>query len=161
MASAYLGIGSNLGDRLSHLRFATKRFHTTAGIESIRVSPIYETAPVGPIPQGDFLNAVIELQTTISPSELLDRSREIENESDRRRLVQWGPRTLDIDLLAVDEIKLALPALKLPHPEACRRAFVLVPWNDLAPGFMLHGRTIAQWVTRVNRSGVRKFDGTG
>jgi len=159
MPIAYLGIGSNLGDRLAQLRFAAGALENHAGVQAVRLSPIYQTAPVGPVEQDDFLNAVIEINASLAPEELLDVALNLENQTGRIRAERWGPRTLDIDLLAYDQLIQSTPRLTLPHPEAEKRAFVLVPWADLAPEFPLKGVAIRNWRQRIDDAGVRKFDG--
>ncbi len=90
--------------------------------------------------------------------ELFQSCQRLEKQADRVREVRWGPRTLDIDILAFDDVSLNSPELTLPHAEACRRAFVLVPWAELAPDFMLLGKAVADWLQEVGHEGVRKFD---
>ncbi|MGE9294927.1 MAG: 2-amino-4-hydroxy-6-hydroxymethyldihydropteridine diphosphokinase [Puniceicoccales bacterium] len=158
MTTAYIGMGSNLGDRAESLRAAVERLRAEPGIDVMRTSPFYETAPIGPVKQGQFLNAVLEVQTAHSPYALLHRLRRIENESGRIRRERWGPRTLDLDLLAHGQAVIATPELTLPHPEATHRAFVLAPWADLAPDFFLRGQTVREWLAACDQTGVRKFD---
>ncbi|WP_269538799.1 2-amino-4-hydroxy-6-hydroxymethyldihydropteridine diphosphokinase [Cerasicoccus fimbriatus] len=158
MARAFLGLGSNLGDRQATLLDAIQRLQQTDGIQDCRCSSFYETAPVGPVQQGDYLNAVVEIKTSLEPMELFQSCQRLEKQADRVREVRWGPRTLDIDILAFDDVSLNSPELTLPHAEACRRAFVLVPWAELAPDFMLLGKAVADWLQEVGHEGVRKFD---
>jgi len=126
---AYLGLGSNLGDRQAHLRTAV------AGIDdTVRVSPVYETEPVGgPAGQGPYLNVVVELETTHSPRELLELARRLEADAGRVRTVRHGPRTLDVDVLLVGDLVVADPDLVVPHPRMWERRFVLAPLAVLAP----------------------------
>ncbi len=125
---AFLGIGSNLGDRESHLRAAIRAM---PDVEA--VSPLYETAPVGGPEQGAFLNGVVELFTALSARELLLLCRELEMQAERVRTERWGPRTLDVDVLWIDGEQVDEPDFIVPHPLMFERAFVLVPLNDLAP----------------------------
>jgi 2-amino-4-hydroxy-6-hydroxymethyldihydropteridine diphosphokinase len=126
---AFLGLGSNLGERRKHLRDAV-----AALPDVVAVSPVYETAPVGgPDDQGAFLNIVVELDTTRTPRELLEICREREAAAARVRTVRWGPRTLDVDVLWVDGSVVDEPDLAVPHPRMFERAFVLMPLRDLAP----------------------------
>ena len=131
MGLAYIGIGSNLGDRSAHLEAAL------AGIARIGTiiggSPTYETAPIGEIDQDAFLNAVIGVETSLPPLELLSALLGIEASRGRQRDVRWGPRTLDLDLLWYDGLSLEVPGLTLPHPEIRNRRFVLVPLVHVAP----------------------------
>lgn len=126
---AFLGIGSNLGDREQYIGDAI------AGIPDIvAVSPIYETGPVGGSkPQGPYLNAVVELDTDLSPRDLLEVCRRLETAAKRVRVERWGPRTLDVDVLLVGDLTVDEPDLQVPHPRMWERSFVLIPLGDLAP----------------------------
>ncbi len=126
---AFLGLGSNLGDRWSHLRRAV-----AAVPDLVRTSPVYETAPVGGPPgQGPFLNAVVELDTELSARELLAVCRRLEEAAGRVRAERFGPRTLDADVLVVGDLVVDEPDLVVPHPRMWERPFVLVPLAQLAP----------------------------
>ena len=126
---AFLGLGSNLGDRQSHLRRAL------AGIpDLVRVSSVYETVPVGGPPgQDDFLNLVAELDTTLAPRDLLEVARRLEDEAGRVRTVRWGPRPLDVDVLLVEGVTVDETDLVVPHPRMWQRRFVVEPLAELAP----------------------------
>ncbi len=126
---AFLALGSNLGDRWTHLRSAV------AGLpDVVAVSPVYETEPVGgPAGQGRYLNLVVELDTNLSARQLLDRARHLEEAAGRLREDRWGPRTLDVDVLLVGDLVVDEPDLQVPHPRMWGRGFVLVPLSDLAP----------------------------
>jgi 2-amino-4-hydroxy-6-hydroxymethyldihydropteridine diphosphokinase len=124
---AFLGLGSNLGDRRRHLRDAI-----AAIPDVVAVSRVYETAPVGGPDQGAYLNVVVRLDTERSPRELLEICREREAEAQRVRTVRWGPRTLDVDVLWVDGQTVDEPDLVVPHPRMFERAFVLMPLRDVA-----------------------------
>jgi 2-amino-4-hydroxy-6-hydroxymethyldihydropteridine diphosphokinase len=129
MARAFLGLGSNLGDRLTYLRGAV-----AAIPDVVAVSRLYETAPVGgPGGQDRFLNIVVQLETELTPRELLEVCRHCEAEAQRVRKVRWGPRTLDVDVLWVDGVTVDEPDLVVPHPRMFERAFVLLPLGELAP----------------------------
>jgi 2-amino-4-hydroxy-6-hydroxymethyldihydropteridine diphosphokinase len=125
---AFLGVGSNLGDRLAILRRAV-----VAIPDRVSVSPVYETEPVGGPTQGGFLNAVIELETDRSPRALLELCQDLERRAKRVRLERWGPRTLDADVLLVGDLVVDEPDLVVPHPRLWERRFVLAPLHDLAP----------------------------
>jgi 2-amino-4-hydroxy-6-hydroxymethyldihydropteridine diphosphokinase len=131
---AFLGIGSNLGDRLAHLQGAVDGLAAHPAVEVAAVSGVYETAPVGGPPQPPYLNAVLEVRTRLDPLALLEVAQGLERAAGRRRTVRWGPRTLDVDLLWVGGRRLRHPRLELPHPRMRERGFVLVPLADLAPG---------------------------
>ena len=154
MARAFLGLGSNLGDREAFLRDAI------AGIpDVVAVSRLYETAPVGGPEQGRYLNVVVQLDTTRSPRELLEICREREAAAERVREVRWGPRTLDVDVLWVDGAEVDDPDLIVPHPRMFERAFVLVPWLDVDAAAGLPGSgPVAALLERLDSTGVRRRD---
>jgi 2-amino-4-hydroxy-6-hydroxymethyldihydropteridine diphosphokinase len=129
---AFIGLGSNLGDRLAALRRGVAQLE--AGGDVTAVSPLYETEPVGgPEDQGAFLNVVVELATVDSPRQLLSRCQELEEAAHRVRTVRFGPRTLDADVLLVGDLVVDDPDLVVPHPRMWERRFVLAPLADLAP----------------------------
>lgn len=136
--SAYLALGSNLGDRLQHLRDAVRRLGARDGIDVARSSRIYETEPVGP-PQPPYLNAVLEVETTLTPRELLEACQAVEDALGRVRAERWGPRTIDVDVLTYDELTVDEPDLVIPHPRMHERGFVLVPLGELDADAALPG----------------------
>jgi 2-amino-4-hydroxy-6-hydroxymethyldihydropteridine diphosphokinase len=129
---AFIGLGSNLGDRLGALRRGVATLEE--GDDVVAVSPLYETEPVGgPQDQGAFLNVVVELATSDSPHQLLVRCQALEEAAHRIRTVRFGPRTLDADVLLVGDLVVNEPDLIVPHPRMWERRFVLQPLSDLAP----------------------------
>jgi 2-amino-4-hydroxy-6-hydroxymethyldihydropteridine diphosphokinase len=132
---AYLGLGSNLGDRLEHLQAAVDGLAATRGVVVVAVSPVYETAPVGGPPQDDYLNAVVAVDTTLTPRELLAVAQRLETARRRIHAERWGPRTLDVDVLLVGDARVDDADLVVPHPRLRERAFVLVPLSDLDPAW--------------------------
>lgn len=130
MRVAYLSLGTNVGDRKAHLEGAIA---TLAEDEPYRLSRVYETEPVGGVPQDNFWNMVMEITTEASGEELLERARRAEKTAGRTREVHWGPRTLDVDVLFVGDEVRDDPELTLPHPRLFERAFVLRPLKELAP----------------------------
>lgn len=136
--TAYLGLGSNLGDRLENLRSAVRLIASARGVTVRRSSRVYETEPVGPR-QPPFLNAVVEVRTDLDPRGLLEACRAVEDELGRVRAERWGPRTIDVDLLSFDELTLDEPDLVVPHPRMHERGFVLVPLLELDLDPMLPG----------------------
>ena len=128
MTRAFLGLGSNLGDRWALLRAAVDALD---GV--VATSPVYETDPVGGPEQGRYLNVVVELDTPLDARGLLDECRRLEAAAGRVRTVRWGPRTLDVDVLWVDGEIVDDPDLQVPHPRMWERRFVLAPLADLAP----------------------------
>ena len=146
---AFLGVGSNLGDRWAYLRQAVASLPDVAA-----VSPVYETSPVGGPPgQGPYLNVVVELDTALGPRELLELARTLEAGAGRERRERWGPRTLDVDLLLVGDLTVDEPDLVVPHPRMWERRFVLTPLADLAPDLLPEGweDRVAGEVTPVGR----------
>lgn len=133
MTLAYLGIGTNLGDRLAFLQGAVDGLAATSGTRVVAVSPVYETDPVGGPEQPDFLNAVVVVDTALDPHELLAACQGLEQEAHRVRAERWGPRTLDVDVLLYGDERIDTADLVVPHPRAGERAFVLVPLADVAP----------------------------
>jgi dihydroneopterin aldolase/2-amino-4-hydroxy-6-hydroxymethyldihydropteridine diphosphokinase len=154
-----LALGSNLGDRRAALQGAVDELAATPGLDVVAVSPVYETAPVGGPEQPDYLNAVVLAETAQPAGDVLRRAQEIEAAAQRRRDVRWGPRTLDIDVIAYGDQASDDPVLTLPHPRAHERAFVLAPWHDADPGAELpgHGR-VASLLAGLARDGVRRRD---
>ncbi|QGP92135.1 7,8-dihydro-6-hydroxymethylpterin-pyrophosphokinase [Neomoorella glycerini] len=136
-ATAYLGLGSNLGDREGNLQRAVAILTATEGIEVERLSSWYETAPVGKTDQGWFLNGVAKIKTTMLPRELLLTVLAIEQRLGRVRRERWGPRNIDIDILLYDDLTVNEPDLAIPHPRLMERAFVLIPLAEIAPELIL------------------------
>ncbi|MDR5729832.1 MAG: 2-amino-4-hydroxy-6-hydroxymethyldihydropteridine diphosphokinase [Terriglobia bacterium] len=153
-ATAYVALGSNQGDRVEHLRSAVAALRQVGRVEA--VSSFYETAPVGMVAQPDFLNAVVALQTTLPPLELMAALLRIEQQHGRDRSVSVpkGPRTLDLDLLSYDDVMMETPSLTLPHPALAERRFVLVPFEEIAPHWRhpVSGKTAAELLAAVSRA---------
>ena len=124
----FLSLGSNMGDRRAHLRDAV---HSLPGV--VAVSPVYETDPEGGPEQGPYLNCVVELDVDITARQLLGICHRLESAAHRVRTVRWGPRTLDVDILLMGELRVDEPDLQIPHPRMRQRRFVLQPLRDLAP----------------------------
>jgi len=132
-----IALGSNIGDRLSHLQYAVKALTSSPDITVASISGLYETAPVGgPENQGAYYNAALLACTTLSVYELLSFLHSIENHRQRERQLRWGPRTLDLDLLAYSDELYNDDDLIVPHPRMHRRRFVMVPVCDVAPSFV-------------------------
>ena len=127
-----ISLGSNLGDRLAHLQSAVDAL-APCGLHPLVVSSVYETDPVGGPEQGAFLNAVALIATDLDPLEVLAICQDIEARNNRLREVHWGPRTLDLDIIAMDDLRVDDPTLTLPHPRAADRAFVCLPWAEVDP----------------------------
>lgn len=152
--TAYLALGANIGDREASLREAVRRLRES-GCKVTAASSLYLTRPVGVLDQPDFLNAVIRVQTTLTPHGLLKLCVSIEETLGRERTIRWGPRVIDIDILIYEGIALDDPELVLPHPRMIERAFVLVPLAEIAPELeVAEGLSARQAADRVDRSGV-------
>ena len=132
MQTCFLGIGSNLGDRRKNIRLALEKISRLKDTKIIRVSKIAETVPLGgPSGQGKFLNAVLKINTNLTPLKLLKQLQKIENELGRRRTVRWGPRIIDLDILLFGDKVIEGKELKIPHPRLMQRDFVLKPLLNL------------------------------
>ncbi len=152
-------LGSNLGDRMEYLQGATDLLRQTPGMKVTGVSSVYETDPVGFTDQPLFLNIIVQAESTLASNVMLERAHAIEDAFDRVRTVLNGPRTIDVDLIAVADRVTSNDVLTLPHPRAHERAFVLVPWLELEPEAELvgHGR-VADLVAGLDTTTVRRRD---
>ncbi|CAM5246916.1 2-amino-4-hydroxy-6-hydroxymethyldihydropteridinediphosphokinase OS=Streptomyces tendae OX=1932 GN=folK PE=4 SV=1 [Streptomyces tendae] len=154
---AVIALGANLGNRLETLQGAIDALEDTPGVRVKGVSPVYETEPWGVAPdsQPSYFNAVVIVKTTLPPSSLLERAHAVEEAFHRVRDERWGPRTLDVDIVAYAEVVSDDPQLTLPHPRAHERAFVLAPWLDVDPEAALPGQgRVADLLAAVTRDGV-------
>ena len=151
IARAYLGLGSNIGDRLAHLQAAVDGIAATPDVRVVAVSRVYETTPVGGPPQDDYLNAVVAVDTTLAARDLLALAQRLEADEQRVHAERWGPRTLDVDVLLVGDERVDEPDLAVPQPRMTERAFVLVPLADVAPELV----DSAALEVRPHRDGVR------
>lgn len=154
--TAYLGLGSNMGDKKAYLDGAVKALSGTEGCEVLRVSDYLCTKPYGGVEQDDFLNACLSMRTLLTPQELLQRLHEIEQEAGRERLIHWGPRTLDLDILMYDDLVLETEDLIIPHIEMQFREFVLAPLAQIAPWkrHPISGLTVSQMLEQLKEKRV-------
>jgi 2-amino-4-hydroxy-6-hydroxymethyldihydropteridine diphosphokinase len=136
MARVFIGMGSNLGDRALQLQKAVELVGVMPSTKILRVSSIYETSPVGIPDQPRFLNAVIELSTSIVPLDLLKEVKKIEKELGRTEITRWRPRTIDLDILLYDDDVIVSDELTIPHPRMTERKFVLVPLAEMDPAVL-------------------------
>ena len=134
---AFLGLGSNVGDRLAYLQLGVDRLAAERKVRVDEVSSVYETEPVGGPPQDAFLNLAVRVATTASPRGLLRACQRAERAAERVRTVRWGPRTLDVDVLLYADRHIATRRLTVPHPRLVERPFALVPLIEVAPGASL------------------------
>jgi 2-amino-4-hydroxy-6-hydroxymethyldihydropteridine diphosphokinase len=137
MIRAYLGFGSNLGDRVGHLQAGASSLAGEEEVEVVAVSSVYRSEPVGGLEQPEYLNAVVAINTTLGPRELLALAQRIEGEQGRLRKERWGPRTLDVDILLYGDVTVDETGLEIPHPRLVERRFALEPLLEVEPGARL------------------------
>jgi 2-amino-4-hydroxy-6-hydroxymethyldihydropteridine diphosphokinase len=164
MTHAALALGANLGDPRRTLRAAAAGLGAHVGVRLEAVSGLWRTAAVGGPEQPDYLNAVVVVDTSLDPQALLGLAHALEDAAGRVRDVRWGPRTLDVDVLCVEGVRSDDPLLTLPHPRAHERGFVLAPWAEVDPEFVLttaHGaaRTVAEWAALASDQQVDLLEG--
>jgi 2-amino-4-hydroxy-6-hydroxymethyldihydropteridine diphosphokinase len=150
LTRALIGLGSNVGDRLQFLQRAVKQLGETIGAQVRDVSSVYETEPVGPAAQAWFLNAVVVVDTSLSPVTLLQQTQAIERALGRETTYHWGPRTIDLDIVLYGDTQVNTAALTIPHAELCQRAFVMIPLLELVPGLVLpDGTEVSACLSRL------------
>jgi 2-amino-4-hydroxy-6-hydroxymethyldihydropteridine diphosphokinase len=155
-----LALGSNVGDRLANLQAGVDQLRVAPGLRATNVSAVFETAPVGGPPQPDYLNAVLLAESRLASRSILDYCQSAERALGRVRAERWGPRTLDVDLIACDDEVSSDPELTLPHPRAHLRAFVLAPWFDVDPEAHLIGfGPVADLLAGADMTGVTRLAG--
>lgn len=161
MKTAYLGLGSNVGNREQHIQAALSKL-AAPDLKVARVSSIYETEPVGFTAQRSFLNLVVEIETELFPIQLLSRIAKIEQVLGRVRTIENGPRTLDIDILLYGRAIIHSAKLEVPHPRIAERRFVLAPLAELAPDLRhpVTHKTIRQMLEAAPAQAIRKWDST-
>lgn len=154
---AYIGLGSNLGDREENLRRALEMMDGLPGTRVLRVSSLYRTEPVGVTDQPEFLNLAVELETELEPKALLISLQKIEDDLGRVRQVRWGSRTIDLDIIYYGDRIVEEPKLEVPHPRANQRAFVLEPLAEIAPDLVdpVTGRSVKEMLEELDRKGQR------
>jgi len=154
---AVVALGSNLGDRFDYLQKAVNEINSLTDIEILEISSVYETLPVGGPEQGNYLNAVVTLNTKFEAKELLLKLLLIELNLGRQREIAWGPRTIDLDLIWFDDQTINLENLVLPHPRAHERCFVIKPWLEIEPKARIGNTEIREFLKDLDCSGVNLF----
>lgn len=156
MKTAFLGLGSNLGDRRGHLLEAWRGLAADPAITVVRGSSVYESKPVGVTEQPDFLNMVVEIGTMHPPLSLLAACLALEARLGRERRERWGPRVIDLDVLCYDQLRWDDDRLVLPHPRMHERSFVLTPLMEIAPELLVNGVSVRVLAARVGTEGVSR-----
>ncbi len=157
MTTAHIALGSNLGERAAQLRGALAALQRDGAVRVVAESAVFETVPVGGPAQPDYLNMVVAVETALGAEALLERCLAVEAEHGRVRREHWGPRTLDLDLLAFGDLAWATERLTLPHPRLAERAFVLVPLAEIAPTLKVGDATAEELAARCDRAGLRRL----
>jgi 2-amino-4-hydroxy-6-hydroxymethyldihydropteridine diphosphokinase len=156
--TVFLGLGSNLGERAQYLATAMSKISSFAIVE--RKSRIYETEPWGLKEQPNFLNQVVEIKTAIEPGKLLSELKKIEKQMGRKKIVRFGPRVIDLDILFYDDLILQTERLTIPHPSLAQRAFVLVPLDEIAPELVhpVEKKTIHELLQKIDSRGILPWE---
>lgn len=154
---AVVALGSNLGDRFDYLQKAVNEINSLIDTEISEISSVYETLPVGGPEQGNYLNAVISLNTKFEADELLLKLLHVELNLGRQREIAWGPRTIDLDLIWFEDQTINLENLILPHPRAHERCFVIKPWLEIDPKAKIGDTEIQEFLKDLDCSGVNLF----
>ncbi len=162
MAEALIGLGGNLGDVRATIARAVVMLCDGATVRLLARSSDYRTEPWGVTEQPDFVNCCIAVETALTPRALLTRGLDVERRLGRDRMAapRFGPRTIDIDLLAYDDVAIEEPGLTLPHPHLFERAFVLVPLAEIRPDWVISGHRLQEAAEKADRSGIERLDRT-
>lgn len=160
--TCYLGLGSNLanelGSPIEHLQQALLSLEQHQDIRELRVSSYYASAPMGPQDQPDFINAVVEIKTTLAPLALLALCQQLEKQAQRERVRRWGERSLDVDILLYGQQQIDEPALIVPHAGLHERNFMLVPLRELAPELTIKGQPLSAHPLSADWSGLKLIE---
>lgn len=151
MNKAYLGLGTNMGDREYYLRQACEIIQKNSQIDILKISKVYETKAWGYTQQDDFLNICVEIETSLSSLELLEICHFVENELNRVRAIRWGPRTIDVDILFFNDMISKDESLTIPHPRIKERAFVLIPLMDLNRELIIDNKPISYYLSKLSK----------
>lgn len=159
--TCYLGLGSNLanelGSPIEHLQQAVASLEQHTAIRQLQVSSYYASAPMGPQDQPDFINAVVGLQTTLPPFELLAFCQQLEQQAQRERVRRWGERSLDVDILLYGQQQINVPTLTVPHAGLHKRNFMLVPLRELAPEIMINDQSVSAYPLSADGTGLKRL----
>ncbi|MDO5793360.1 MAG: 2-amino-4-hydroxy-6-hydroxymethyldihydropteridine diphosphokinase [Turicibacter sp.] len=155
MNKAYLGLGSNLGDKKHYLYDAIQWLNRHEQITIVQLSSLYETAPWGYTDQDVFMNLVVEVETSLNPIELLDVCQSIENELGRVREIKWGPRVIDVDILLYNDEVIESDRLTVPHPYMTERDFVMIPLAEINPQLIIKGKTVQEWAQQFDAQALK------
>ncbi len=164
MNKSYLGLGTNMGDRMNYLAQACELINNHENICIVKKSKIYETKAWGYTDQADFLNLCLEIDTDLDEYELLSVCQEVEQKLNRKRIIRWGPRTIDVDILFFNDKVSNDEKLLLPHPRIQDRAFVLIPLMELNSKLLINNKTIDIYLNSLTidqREEVKEFTGDG
>jgi 2-amino-4-hydroxy-6-hydroxymethyldihydropteridine diphosphokinase len=155
MPRAYLGLGGNIGNVKENIEEALRLLQSNGNLKVLKISSYYQTAPVGYVEQDWFLNIAAEIQTELPPYELLEHINNVEQQLKRERLIRWGPRTIDIDILLYDNFESNTDRLTIPHPRMTERAFVIIPLLEIAPNLNIKGQSIKVVASNINNQEIR------
>jgi len=158
MHKVYISLGSNMGDKQSHISQAVNLLNAHVSVSRVRVSSFYASAPIGYLEQDDFINAVAEITTTLRSKHVLLLCQSIEQQLHRERIKRWGPRTIDLDVLLYDDQKISKPELEVPHPRMHERAFALLPLLELAPDATVNGIAASELLKAVQDQNIQKLE---
>lgn len=157
MAEAYIGLGSNLGDKRGTIARALRMLAETPGVTLVARSADYRTPPWGKLDQDWFVNACARIDTTLAPDALLALCLAVERELGRERRERWGPRVIDIDVLTYGDRMMTTENLILPHPHLTSRAFVLAPLAEIAPALTISDRPVTDWLAAADATGIERM----
>lgn len=160
MQIAYLGLGSNIGDKKKYLYDALQLLNRHEGIRITRVSSLYETEPWGYKEQDLFMNLVVEIETSLNPFELLEVCQLIESDLGRIREMKWGPRVIDVDILLYGKENIMTERLIVPHPYMTDRDFVMIPLAEINPQYTIKGKQAHEWSKKFNAMAIKKVSHT-
>lgn len=158
MNKAYLSLGSNIGDKKNNLHSAIKLLKENENIKVNIISSLYETEPVGFVEQDKFYNIVVEISTSLNPYKLLEYLNEIEEKLFRERIIRWGPRTIDIDILLYDNFISDDEKLTIPHPRMKERAFVMIPLYEVSKDVLINNKKIEFLMQELDNSGIKRIN---